>query len=155
MRRIYYLTLLISAAIVSPFAASQVQDEREPSLEVILNAAAEYVRHYQDQLTSVIAEEVYTQQIGALLPNDPALPRFRKLNSEVFFVRVNAGEDWMAIRDVVRVDGQDVENRRVLLDEIRRLPMSEVAEAFKAQNSRFNVGRTYRNSTSRCWPFGS
>jgi hypothetical protein len=141
----YRLALLITAAVVSSFDASQVQDEREPPLELILNAAAEYVRGYQDQLTSVIADEVYTQQISALVPNDPALPRFRRLNSEVFFVRVNAGEDWMAIRDVVRVDGQVVENRRVLLDEIRRLPVSEVAEAFKAQNSRFNLGRTYRN----------
>ena len=56
-----------------------------------------------------------------------------------------AGDDWMAIRDVIQVDGQTVGGRPDVLQELRKLPSHEVAETFKTYNSRFNLGGTYRN----------
>jgi hypothetical protein len=32
-----------------------------------------------------------------------------------------------------------------VLDESKRLPVTEVVDAFKANNSKFNIGRTFRN----------
>ena len=120
------------------------QAPADVDVDAVVNATAEYVRKYQTQLTSVVAEETYTQQVVMRVPNDPSAPRLRRLTSEFFFMFAPAGE-WMGIRDVIRVDGHEVKDRPVVLDELRRLPLQEVADTFLKHNSRFNVGRILRN----------
>jgi hypothetical protein len=51
----------------------------------------------------------------------------------------------MAIRDVLAVDGRPVAERPDLPEALRTLPPREVAATFKTYNSRFNLGRTFRN----------
>ena len=55
------------------------------------------------------------------------------------------GDDWMAIRDIAKVDGKEIKDRLSVLDELKRLPIHEVVTAFKSHNSKFNIGRTFRN----------
>jgi hypothetical protein len=131
--------VVLAAALLSIAQAPAGVD-----VAAVTSAAAAYVKAYQTQLTSVVADETYTQQILMQRPNDPAMPRQRQMTSEFFFMFAPSGE-WMGIRDVVRVDGAPVKDRRGVLDELNRLPLHEVADAFMQQNSRFNLGRTYRN----------
>lgn len=56
-----------------------------------------------------------------------------------------ANHDWMAIRDVMTVDGQALADRPDLREALRALPPREVASTFKTYNSRFNIGRVFRN----------
>jgi hypothetical protein len=117
----------------------------DTSTRAVVRAAAAYVAEYQRQLTSVIADETYTQEVVEQAPRQPQAPISRSLRSEVFFMFAPAGRVWMAIRDVMALDGQPVADRRDVKEALRRLPAREVAAAFKEYNSRFNIGRTFRN----------
>lgn len=118
--------------------------QTSPSTDPVLQRAADYVRRYQAALTSVIATEEYSQQVAARYPPDPRVPRTRLLKSEVFFLYIK-GYDWMTIRDVRTVDGKDLPARRSVRDYLTEYAPRELALQFKQENSRFNLGRTFRN----------
>jgi len=125
--------------------ASAGAQRPDTSALAVIRAAAQYVADYQRQLTSVIADEIYTQQIAAQEPSEADMPRQRRLRSEVFFMFAPADRDWMAIRDVTEVDGNAAPDRLDLGEALRTLAPDEVAAKFKAYNSRYNIGRTVRN----------
>ena len=113
-------------------------------MSVVVDAAAAYLRNYQRELTSVVADEIYTQHVVAQVPRDGLRPLKTTLASEIFFMFA-VGHDWMAIRDVRTVNGAPPEVRPDLRQALQQLPAAEVAGTFKAHNSRFNVGRVSRN----------
>ena len=82
--------------------------------------------------------------IARQIPREPGVPQLRTMSSEVFFM-FTPTSDWMAIRDVVTVDGAPVAERPDIRQSLENLASSEVAAALKEQNSRFNIGRILRN----------
>jgi len=140
------LALVPAAALtvmpVTADATAPAQQERIVIAQFV-DRAVDYVRAYQAELTSVVAEERYTQEIRAQVPSVKG-PRERTLTSEVFFMFV-PGHAWMAIRDVLRVDDEPVENRFDVRKALDELSPSEVSARLKAFNARFNVGRVVRN----------
>ena len=138
--------LVAIAASVGGAAGFRVQaPAADTTTAAVLDAAAGYVKEYEKQLTSIIADEIYTQRIDAQIPRDFRLPRWRSLESELFFIFAPADYGWMAIRDVIAVDGKPVADRPDVKEALRTLPASEVATTFKSYNSRFNLGRVARN----------
>lgn len=115
-----------------------------PSGDALVDRAAAYVLDYQQQLTAVVADETYTQQVRLQVPRDTGMPPSRTTISEIFFLYV-PGYDWMAMRDVAMSDGRPVLNRPDLKEALRTLAAPEVAKQFKSYNSRFNLGRVLRN----------
>ena len=107
--------------------------------------AAAYVADYQRQLTSIVADELYVQEIRAQTPAETAAPRVRTLRSEVFFIFAAAEREWMAIRDVREVDGQTLAGAGSVRETLKVLPAGRVAERMKSQNAKFNLGRITRN----------
>ena len=84
----------------------------------VIDAAAGYLRHYQQQLTSVMASEVYTQRVLAQVPRDRAMPMRRTLKSDIFFMFA-PGHAWRAIREVIEMydampDGNARQLKRLL-----------------------------------------
>jgi hypothetical protein len=136
------LSLAVAVLIGATDPAAQ---GRDVSTRAIVAAGAAYVAEYQRRLTSVLADELYTQDILAQVPPDAEMRRTRSLRSEVFFMFAPASREWMAIRDVMAVDGQPVGERPDLQEALRTLQPREVAATFKTYNSRFNIGRTFRN----------
>lgn len=133
--------LLALGGLVPAFMPSQ-----DPtSLEAVVTAAAAYVKDYQRALTAVLADEDYQQQVVSQIPLDQSMPRKRQLRSEVFFMFAPASGDWMAMRDVIAMDGKPLAERPNLREALRTLPSVEVARTFKSYNSRFNLGRMSRN----------
>ena len=51
----------------------------------------------------------------------------------------------MAVRDVMSLDGNALGDRPDLRDAFQRLAAGDVAARFKEYNSRYNIGRTFRN----------
>ena len=135
-------SLGVALALLALAEASQGPDT---STRSVVKAAAGYVAEYQPQLTSIVADEVYTQEIVSQSPRDPQMPRIRLMRSEVFFMFAPANHDWMAIRDVLAVDGNTLRDRPDLRESLQMLPAHDVAAKFKEYNSRYNIGRTYRN----------
>jgi hypothetical protein len=134
----------ISAALAL-LAMGQAPVAPDVSTKAVVEAAAAYVAAYQRELTFVVAEESYRQQIAAQRPADPDMPRVRQMRSEVFFLAAPDNGEWMTIRDVRAVDGAEVQERPDLREALRTLPPRQVAATFKAFNSRYNIGRLYRN----------
>lgn len=132
-------TVFLSGSLVVGAASQQ------PPVDAVVAAAAAYVREYQARLSSVVADETYVQQIASAVPIGQPIPRYRKTTGEVFFMFAPGGDEWMAVRDLAVVDGQAIKDRLKVLDELKRLPVQEVVAAFKAHNSKFNIGRTSRN----------
>jgi len=137
-------SFLTFALCLLPFALPPVQAPRaDTSTAAVVDAASTYVKAYQDQLTFVLADESYTQQIRTQVPADASMPRSRNLKSEIAFMF--ADRTWMAIRDVMQVDGKPVDRRPDLRADLQLLPAQQVAGKFKSYNSRFNLGHVIRN----------
>ena len=111
----------------------------------LVEAAARYVTDYQEQLTAVVADEAYTQEVRAQVPEQRGAPRSRSIRSEMFFMFAPFEHQWMAIRDVAEVDGVAVVDRPDLRAWLQTLPATHVAASFKRTNSRYNIGRVTRN----------
>jgi hypothetical protein len=125
--------------------ALMTQPVGDVSTRAVVGRAAAYLKAYQQQLTSVLADERYTQQLIDQIPSATNMPRARTMRSELFFMFAPAGDAWMAIRDVIEIDGHPVASRPDLREALQVLPAPDVARKFKDYNSRFNLGRTYRN----------
>jgi hypothetical protein len=140
--------LLRAAALCIGVAVLPAMTQRPPevtSVDAVVTAAAAYVKNYQRALTTVLADEDYQQQVVMQSPLDRSMPRTRRLRSEVFFMFAPASGDWMAMRDVISIDGTAVTERPNLREALRTLPPVEVARTFKSYNSRFNLGKASRN----------
>lgn len=137
--------LVVGTALLPVLSSGQVAPVDPTSLDAVVVAAATYVKGYQRELTAVLADEDYQQQIISQTPRDEAMPRVRRLRSEVFFMYAPAADDWMAIRDVSAVNGKELKDRPNLREALRTLPPHEVARTFKTYNSRFNLGNISRN----------
>ncbi|HYN10218.1 MAG TPA: hypothetical protein VES67_22725 [Vicinamibacterales bacterium] len=139
------------ALLIWGLAAGVVHSQNQPparldtSAQAVVDAASAYVKEYQDQLTYVLADEIYIQQIRNQVPLDRTMPRSRRLKSELFFMFGPADRVWMAIRDVAEVDRKPVDHRPDLRAALLTLPAPQVAGTFKTYNSRFNLGRVIRN----------
>jgi hypothetical protein len=107
--------------------------------------AAAYVDDYQKQLTAIVADEVYHQEIREQDPAEEGAPRSRTLRGEVFFLFAAAEREWMAIRDVKEVDGVPLTGTTDVRATLRTLPAGQVADRMKSYNARYNIGRITRN----------
>jgi hypothetical protein len=105
--------------------------------------AADYVATYQEELTAIVADETYTQEVR----RDPQEPgaQLRTTAGEVFFIFTTAGRGWMAIRDVLTIDGAPVRERTDVREILRTVPAAHVGDRMRSYNAQFNIGRITRN----------
>ena len=132
-------------AVSSSLAAAEgpaIPESRRPDVRQL---AAGYVDDYQKQLTAVVADEVYVQEIRAQDPADEGAPRSRTLRGEVFFLFAAVEREWMAIRDVKEVDGVPLTGTTDVRATLRTLPAGQVSDRMKSDNARYNIGRITRN----------
>ena len=133
-------TVLLAAVVAATPASPQ-----QPSTRELVARASAYVANYQQQLTAVVADEEYTQEILEQNPPDPLMPRMRRLRSEVFFLFEPVGQQWMAIRDTILVDGLPVRNRPDVRRALQTLSPSEIGRRLSEYNARWNLGGITRN----------
>jgi hypothetical protein len=141
-RRFAALAAVAGVPLVFDAHGSLAAQQEALAASALVNAAAAYVKDYQRELTSIVADETYRQDVVAQVPRDGLRPLKTELTSEIFFM---FGHEWMAIRDVRAVNGTVLEGRPDLRQALQQLSAPEVAGRFKAYNSRFNVGRVTRN----------
>lgn len=136
----------------SPAADAKVQDTALPVADAVLRRAAAYVAKFEQTLASVIWTERYEQEqrtrvrFGASGNRFSTLTGTRTLQSELLLLWLPRETTWIAVRDVIAVDGvprADGERRAraaltgssVSVDQLRQL-----AE----ENGRFNIGQIVR-----------
>jgi hypothetical protein len=141
-RAVLCATLALAAA--SPAAA------QEPSLAAVLERAAAYVADFHRQLSGVVAEERYVQEVKAFAKRPGRLtnPMRSELHSDLLLVKPIGGGEWTEFRDVFEVNGLAVRDRR---DRLTHLFLDGSPSAREQvgrildESSRFNIGEIARN----------
>jgi hypothetical protein len=112
-----------------------------PALRDVLNRAAQYAVDYGYALSTVLAQEDYTQQ--ALWPERTDDNRSRRLVSEIAFLRLVDSTEWLTFRNVLSVDGEPIPDSAGRLDRLfRNPPQTLVAQAriIASESARYNLG---------------
>lgn len=82
------------------------------SLEQVLERMSAYLLQYEMQLSSVVADERFDQRIVYTRAYVGGLPKTdderKRLESEIGFLRLPGGVDWIGFRDVRKINGRPV-----------------------------------------------
>lgn len=131
-------SLLCSAAIVALLTSASAQST--PTLEQLLGRLDEYLTEYETQLSSVVAEERFEQQLWGL--GAKALKRSATLESEIAFMRLPGGAEWLGFRDVKRVNWKDVTPSGTSIADVLSSSAGDLTKARAIANAsaRHNLG---------------
>ena len=125
---------------------------QEPALVTVLARAGAYVVEFQRQLSGIVAEEHYVQnvRIPSTLGSYTRLSRdvtHRELKSDLLLVKPVGGDRWMQFRDVFEVDDKPVRDRSQRLMDLFLAPSASTAsqaERIVEESSRYNIGHVER-----------
>jgi hypothetical protein len=115
----------------------------ESDLRSVLRRTGEYVEEYHDNLTTVVADELYVQRLSR---GSAGETQTRTLKSELAIARGETEDGWFAIRDVLEVDGQPV-GERSQIDALLRVPRARLrtaAFAIAVEQMKYNLGAVSR-----------
>jgi hypothetical protein len=146
-----FLLSLAALALLTGNPAAQ----SDPSVDQLVERMGAYLRDYELLLSSIVADEEFRQRVV----EDEALVGDRSgdtggvsysarkstsqtMNSEVAFIRLPGGGDWLGFRDVKKINGKPVETRGAGITE---LLASDVEPRAKAQavadaGAKYNLG---------------
>lgn len=127
---------------------------QQPSMATVLERAGEYVTSFQRQLSGVVAEETYTQDVRDPIPSG-TLPRapmrggpiHRELKSDLLLVKPEKADRWIQFRDVFEVDGKPIRDRSERLMKLFVEPTADTAdraEQIVTESARYNIGNVVR-----------
>jgi hypothetical protein len=144
MMRTAALSVVIALSAASPARG------QEPALTTVLERAAAYVADFHRQLSGVVAEERYVQEVKAFAKRRERLtnPMRSELHSDLLLVKPIGGGEWTEFRDVFEVNGIAVRDRR---DRLTHLFLDGSPSAREQigrildESSRFNIGEIARN----------
>jgi hypothetical protein len=123
---------------------------QEPKLAVVMQRAAAYVAEFHRQLSGVVAEERYTQEVKSFanLRDKLSKPARTELKSDLLLVRPASGGDWIEFRDVFEANGTPVRDRTERLTKLfldgSRSARNQIGDILD-ESSRFNIGEIKRN----------
>jgi hypothetical protein len=113
----------------------------------------QYLKHWQQALSAVVAEERYTQTLrewpyGRNFVTARNRSTLRELVSDVLLIHVPRDDAWLLFRDVLSVDGKIVQDREQRFDDLFRRSDVDVlasARAIADEGARYNLGQLARN----------
>jgi hypothetical protein len=143
-------TAVLTAFLVLPIATARGQ---EPALADVLGRAGAYVTAFQRQLSGVVSEESYVQDITesptfGTRSSIRTLITHRALKSDLLLVKPQGVQRWIQFRDVFDVDGKPVRDRSDRLMKLFINPSASTAaqvERIVAESVRYNIGNIHRN----------
>lgn len=119
------------------------------SVDDVLKLSAAYVAEFRKQLSGIIAEETYRQDIAYTARIGGGSGMARTLRSDLLLVKPADAERYVEFRDVFEVDGKPVRDRdlrvEILLgNSVIRDGDARLAEIIAA-SARYNIGSITRN----------
>ena len=119
----------------------EAQSGRRLSLDDVLVRAGEYAIDYGQALTSVLADEHYTQRL--VWRRGGVELQTRRLRSEIAFIRLADSTEWLTFRNVLAVDDRPMAQaagrlERLFQTSTRSLP--EQARLIAGESARYNLG---------------
>jgi hypothetical protein len=133
--------------------------KHDPSVDLVLARVSQYALDYGRELSSIVSEETYAQEVRGESNATASANAQRTLVSDYLAVRIPGMEGWLPFRDVYQVDGRPVRDRE---DRLVKLfldaPSPEVAVArgnqVMRESARYNIGpvtRTLNVPTLPLW----
>ncbi|HUQ88864.1 MAG TPA: hypothetical protein VM096_15010 [Vicinamibacterales bacterium] len=137
---------IVAAVLAGLLSASPAA--QAPSLNEVLKRSALYVGEFRRQLSRIVAEETYRQEIidtgrsGNGVVSGRAV---RTLRSDFLVVKPSDSERLVELRDVFEVDGKPVRNRQARLEQLLDNPngRSRIEDIISA-SARYNIGKIQR-----------
>ncbi|HET7217996.1 MAG TPA: hypothetical protein VFJ02_08100 [Vicinamibacterales bacterium] len=134
--------LLLAIAVIASSAAPSSQSSSHLTVKNVVARAGRFAERQRDALTSVRADERYMQEIA--FPDLNVTER-RLLESEIAFVQLSDSAEWLAFRNVLRVDGVETGSDPARLEKLFRLgAVSEQGRRIAEENAVYNIGRLHR-----------
>jgi len=128
-----------SLVLVSALTAFELQPS--PTLETVLDRAGAYVLRYGESLSTVLASESYIQRLVWRRTRAPLSER--RLRSEIAFVRLVDSTEWLAFRNVLKVNDAEVVESAGRLERLFQGPpqsLLEQARSIAEESARYNLG---------------
>jgi hypothetical protein len=152
MRRVPSALLFCVAAL--PASA------QEPSLAVVLERAAAYVAEFHRQLSGVVTEEQYVQDlrlppVATVRGGGAPGVAHRALLSDLLLVKPIGADRYVEFRDVYAVDGKALRERSQRLLDLFIAPSAQTSEQagrILAESARYNIGDVERNVNTPVFP---
>jgi len=132
------------------FCVSQAVGEGQRfELADVLQRAGSYVEEFQRQLSGIVTEEAYLQEVVPAIGMNASGGRLqrRRLRSDLLLVRPEGAATWVQFRDVFEVDGRAVRDRDERLARLflrGDVSSAEQVEQIRAESARYNIGRIQR-----------
>lgn len=142
LRRLTAILVLAVSVHVSANGMASPGAQDVP-LETLLERLGTYIDTYERDLSAVVSEEHYTQEVTG---GTSLWPSSRILRSEFLITRGAAGEEgpaWVAFRDVFEVDGKPVQDRSDRLTQLFLKPTGDALEQINRivlESSKHNLG---------------
>jgi hypothetical protein len=125
---------------------------QEPTLADVLARAGVYVTAFQRQLSGVVTEESYVQDVKGglsfgLRSTAGQGVTHRVLKSDLLLVKPQGAAHWIQFRDVFDVDGKAIRDRSERLMKLFLEPSTSTAaqvQQIVAESVRYNIGNIHR-----------
>jgi hypothetical protein len=131
-------------------------EAQEPSLDTVLQRAAGYVDQLSRQLSGIVAEESYVQEVKNLSSRNapPTVITRRELTSDFLLVKPSGSDRFVEFRDVFEVDGRPVRDRQDRLTKLFLTPSPDTdhAREIVEESARYNIGDITRNVNTPMLP---
>jgi hypothetical protein len=153
-QRVSKRRLALSAALVVPALLCPARPiAQNPSLDEVLKRSATYVTDFRKQLSGIVAEESYRQEIVHTGRIGSGVPAVRTLRSDFLLVQPSDADRHVELRDVFEVDGKPVRNRQsrleqLLLDANSGARIGDII----AESARYNIGKVQRTINTPLMP---
>ena len=147
----------IAACVVTAIASAGSAAAEEPKLATVLERAGAYVAEFHRQLSSVVAEERYVQEVKAFAnrPVRVTMPMRAELRSDLLLVKPGGDASWIEFRDVFEVNGRPIRERNERLLKMFLEPSPSTAGQISRilnESARFNIGDIQRNVNTPLFP---
>jgi hypothetical protein len=121
--------ILLAAGAILPAANDA------PNVKTVLRRAGDYVVRFERDLTTLVAEEHYTQEVVEGAPVE-----HRELRSDLLFVSRLGLHRYVEFRDVFEVDGRRVREGNERLTGLARDPSDASMGEIVRESARYNIG---------------
>jgi hypothetical protein len=128
---------LFAAAVLT---SSSISAQSPPTLEQLLDRMGAYLAEYESQLSSVVADERFEQNIYG--PGPGSRGQGTTLESEVAFIRLPGGAEWLGFRDVKRANFKAVKHGDLSISEVLTSAAGDMTKARAIANAsaKYNLG---------------
>lgn len=114
--------LATSIVVTTLVASISLSAQSKPTVEQLLDRMGSYLTSYEQLLSSVVADERMSQRVVFTRAYKNGQPMVsderRRIDSEIGFLRLPGGVDWLGFREVQRINGKPLREKQRSLAEL-------------------------------------